>query len=342
MKWLEYLSNILFWAISGLVIVSSFSIQSQEIEILDQEETIRTIRDPNIIRQLLVAIVISAIAFYGNLYNISYLNTSFSKRRILLLSMGIFGGSIIGYLLVEYIFFTHLLVLPKLISIGIILLYLTVSTVYGLVKVWIQGEQQQRRLALAAKQAELNLLRNQLHPHFLFNALNNLLSLVNRQQSPKLASSFEELSQLLRYVIEETKAEQVPIQNEINFIKNYCHLQQLRFEEDEIQLNIGIQGAHGHQLVEPGLFIPFVENAFKYGATPEEVSTIDIQFELNSSKEVQFFIRNEIKSPPLQPQSTGTGITSIRERLNLVYPNRYVLEINENGYYEVKLKIATS
>lgn len=342
MKWLEYIFNVLFWLVTGWLITSSFSIQGQEIEIFNDVETIRTVRNQSIVQQLLWVIGISAAAFYSNLYNISLLKKQANRGGVLVVALLLLVGAITSLHLVEQNCFDGQLILPKQMSIGILLFYFTISSAYAFIKIWIQAEQKQKSYALAAKQAELHLLRNQLHPHFLFNALNNLLSLVNQQKSPKLASSFEGLSQLLRYVIEETKAGKVAIAKEITFIKNYCDLQLLRFEDNEVNLEFNVLGIHTHQLVEPGLFIPFVENAFKYGAIPETVSTISVTFDVSRDKKIAFHIQNK-SYPELQQRSgAGTGIKMVEERLGLVYPEKHELNIEENDHFIVKLKISTN
>ncbi len=340
-KWFEYILNVLFWIITGWVITSSFSIQGQEVEILNDVKTVRTVRDERLIYQLLVCIAVSAGLFYANLFNISTLKNAAVRTKVFIISIGLLTASIFVFILIEKSFFSDLLI-PKQITIGFILFYFTISSSYGLVKAWIISEQKHKDYALAAKQAELNLLRNQLQPHFLFNALNNLLSLVNQEKSSKLASSFEGLSQLLRYVIEETKSEKVVISKEIDFIKNYCDLQLLRFEENEVILNFEVKGAFNNQLIEPGLFIPFVENAFKYGTEPELVSTINIVFDVSASDSIRFCVENKLLPILSKNDSTGIGINSIQERLNIVYPNKHRLEIIRKERFIVKLKIETT
>lgn len=341
MKWLEYSLNILFWLISTAIIVSSFSIQGQEIEVVNNTEIVHTIRDIYIIYQLLACVLLAAVMFYSNLYTIRLLNRNGNKKKVILISALLLLSALGLLFLIEKFFFAPYPLLPFQINGSILLFYFTVSCAYGIVKLWIITEQKQKDLILLKNQTELNLLRNQLQPHFLFNALNNLLSLVDQKNSPLVANSIERLSQLLRYVIEETKPGKVNIQKEIEFVRNYCDLQLLRFEENEIDLEFNIIGMHDNQNIEPGIFIPFVENAFKYGTEPEKTSKISIQFNLNDAGKVGFIIQNEIRESASSMAGTGTGITTTKERLNLVYPNKHQLEIKNDKAFIVQVEIDT-
>ncbi len=342
MKWIEYIANLLFWSITGWLLVSSFSIQGQEVEVLNGVKTVKTIRDTEIIFQIVTCIFVSFMMFYINLYNISKLGKSSQKVKNFLFSTFIFLIAIVLFYFAKKIFFTNQYILPNQISIGIIFFYFTVSSAYGFIKIWILSEQRQKDLILITKQAELNLLRNQLQPHFLFNALNNLLSLVDQKKSPRLSNSIEKLSHLLRYVIEETQSDKTTISKEIQFIKNYCELQSLRFEENELNLKINVKGDYVDQLLEPGLFIPLVENAIKYGAEPEVNSTIAINFDIFDEYIIGFSIRNKIIPSIKINDSTGTGINSLKERLKLVYPEKHQFKITRNEYFLVELKIHTN
>ena len=342
MKLIVYLAHALFWVFTAWLIVNSFSIQGQEIEIINGVETIKTTRDFNLIYQILICVGISFCISYLNLLNIRSLTQDNSKIKTFLLSgILLFVGFMI-YLFCVRLFFAHALLLPMQLTLGIFLFYFAISTAYGIIMVWFQVEQRQKDLELSAKRAELHLLRNQLQPHFLFNALNNLLSMVDQKRSPQLTTSIEKLSQLLRYVIEESKVEKTSIQNEIQFIQNYIDLQSLRFEENELTIQCNILGYNKTQLVEPGLFIPFVENAIKYGTEPEVNSTIDIRFDLSDPNSILFTIKNKHPGVNTNKTSTGTGILAIRERLQLVYPSKHKLEIIQNEQYTVNLKIQTN
>lgn len=343
MKGLEVTFNIVFWAVTGWLISTSFSIEGREVEILNGTEFIRIVRNEGLVKQILTLIGISAVAFYGNLYHLSRLDRSRHSFRAALIPLALLTGTYGLFLLIEKFYFSvQFLPLPVSLSLGIALFYFTISVSYGLVKLWIRSERKQQELQLLHKKAELSLLRNQLQPHFLFNALNNLLSMVDQQRSPQLAASIDKLSSLLRYVIEEIRSEKVTVASEIEFVRNYCDLQLLRFEEKEVDLQFRVSGDNGEQPVEPGIFIPFIENAFKYGTEPESRSTIEIVFDIQRSDQVTMTVRNRKFNTLRKNDSTGTGIAATRERLNLVYPGRHQLNIEDGESFTVKLNIQTA
>jgi len=173
----------------------------------------------------------------------------------------------------------------------------------------------------------------------LFNAINNLLSLVHPSDNPKLVSSFDRLSQLLRYVIEESGTDKVTVAKEIEFLKNYIQLQLLRFNEGEVDIDFKVNGPWDSQQVEPGLFIVFVENAFKYGTEPEKAARIEITFDLSERNSIRFLIRNKLLMK--NRDGVGTGIEATRKRLDLIYPNAYQLSIQHAEYFNVELTIHT-
>ncbi len=341
-RFLEILINILFWAGSAWIIVSSFSVEAQEIELVDGQEFVKVLRNQTIVFKLLLSIGIAFIGFYLNFWNISRLKTSSNRKRVILTAILILAASVlVQFLLEEFNSGEFDLRLPMAIGLGTLFFYFTVSCGYGLGRVWIQAERQKQKLEMEKTQVELNFLRHQLQPHFLFNALNNLMSMVEQQQTDQLKSSIERLSHLLRYVIEETRDDKVPIQKEIEFIRNYASLQLLRFAEDEVDFKLKISGDPEGIFIEPGLLINFVENAFKYGTEPENPSVIEVNFDLTQKGCIVFNTRNRIFNTFLNTESTGTGIMAIKRRLELVYANKHELEINRTDHYQLKLTIQT-
>jgi sensor histidine kinase YesM len=271
----EIFLHIFFWSTTAWLLSNSFSVQFRQLKIIDGIETVNVIRNNTVMWQILKCITVGAIIFYISFWKI-ILNKKFKKESIfwLLLYLGI------GILFTHLINISHTVpsqpLLPLPIYYGIVIFYFTVSVAYGIAKLFYRAQQLQQQILIDKKQTELTLLRNQLQPHFLFNALNNLLSMVEPNKNPKLADSFERLSFLLRYVIEETQSEKVSIQKEISFLKNYVELQKLRFNENEVIVNFSVKGEYLDQKIEPGLYITFVENAFKYGTEPEQKCEIDI------------------------------------------------------------------
>lgn len=339
-KWIEGVVHTIFWISTAWLLASGFSVQSHDIEIINDEETVTIIRNNKLIYQILLYIVVSVIAFYFNIYLIFKLNQYKTNKNPVLYSALTFAVVLImTYTLTEIRLFGNMPPIPKQIAFGIVIFYFTLSIAYSLTSILIYNNKREQQLIVDKKQAELTLLRNQLQPHFLFNAINNLLSMVNHFENPKLVNSFERLSQLLRYVIEETQTDKVSIAREIEFLKNYIELQLLRFDEDEANIQFNVCGQYDSQKVEPGLFIAFVENAFKYGIEPEKTATIEIEFDLSKLNTIQFTIRNKILMT--NTNGVGTGIESTRKRLNLIYPNAHQLSVSQSEDFIVKLTINT-
>ncbi|MEZ4772005.1 MAG: histidine kinase [Bacteroidia bacterium] len=341
---LEWAIHILFWIGSTWLIVSSFSIQSTEIEVINGTETVRIVRDGGLTAQLTICVFISAIVFYTVVWRLTSANrnrfwgpawfwgltglfASIVTYYIFSLQQKVFGGPLITWR----------------IWMGIFGFYLMASVAYGLFKVWKYSEEQRQQVLLQKNTAELALLRSQLHPHFLFNVLNNLLSMVNQEHNPTLASAIDKLSYLLRYVVDETSQPRVPLRKEIDFIQSFADLQALRFDKEELTFIMEIEGDNDLQPIEPGILIPFLENAFKYGVEPEQHSTIHLKIDMSYPDTLYVELTNPVYPEMRQLASGGSGIRSVKERLRIVYPERHSLEIEEeNGLFMVKLEIWTN
>lgn len=334
---IEGLLNLLFWGVTAWFIITAFAIVGHEIEIVNDTETVKTSWDGSLILLLSILISLCAILFYFNLWNIVRLSRGMPRARVLGISLGAFVICILAYLVILRLPF--LAGYPRLsygLVFGLVLFYFAVSFGYAISKVWLNSETQRQQLELEKKQAELDLLRGQLRPHFLFNVLNNLLSMVDQQQHPKLADSIDRLSGLLRHVVYDSGQERNPVKKEIEFIRNYAELQLLRFEAGEVNFNLTAVGDHSHR-VEPGIFLPFIENAFKHGTAPEVNSSIQVVFDLSSSDYLVFEICNPIHQDLPKPAVGGTGLAATRHRLDLAYPGLHELKVKENTNYQVRL-----
>lgn len=185
---------------------------------------------------------------------------------------------------------------------------------------------------------ELKLLKAQINPHFLFNALNNIFSL-SYAKSDKAPDSVLKLSEMLRYVIYDCSHDSVTLHHEVEYIKNFIafqkmkseHRQNITFDSDEIQVN---------KEISPMLFVPFIENAFKYSRIEEEKNA-QVDIKLASTKhEVRFEIVNTLPETGKPQHGKGLGIKNVKQRLDVLYPDNYELNIAESDKnYSVSLKI---
>jgi len=188
------------------------------------------------------------------------------------------------------------------------------------------------RLQRAEKQrykAELKFLKAQVNPHFLFNTLNNIFFLIKKNPD-KASDSVLKLSEMLRFRLYEIENTKISIEKEIEYIRNYIELEKLR-SEDKVSVQFVVHGeTHTHK-IEPFIFLDFVENAFKHnGAEIENRGWIKITFNINDTS-IAFRIENSRNGTFKNlNESKGIGIQNIKQRLNLVYPQRHQLNIHEN------------
>ena len=190
------------------------------------------------------------------------------------------------------------------------------------IKQQLKDEQQKRT------EAELLWLKNQLNPHFLFNTLNNISSLV-QIDADKAQDAIAQLSDLMRYAMYETRRETVPIQGEIDFMRNYISLMKLRCN-DKTEVNAAFRVQGSKLEIAPLLFISLIENAFKHGISSSRPSKIDISLELlpDPAHSVLVFSCANTNYPKDDADRSGSGIglENTRRRLDLIYPSRYTWE----------------
>ncbi|MEO1263293.1 MAG: histidine kinase [Bacteroidota bacterium] len=203
---------------------------------------------------------------------------------------------------------------------------LFISTIYQLAKKFVEKERQQNILEKEKIKHELNFLRSQINPHFLFNALNNLHAAV--QFIPEKASDYIiKLGDMLRYILEDCTLEEVRLTDEINYIQHYIFFQQQK-EEDLIKVNFEITGsAPDAYFIEPMLLIPLVENAFKHSYVSNmEKQWINIYLNLKNNI-LTFSVKNNIGDRlKTKKESFGVGLQNIRRRLELLYPQHFTLK----------------
>jgi two-component system LytT family sensor kinase len=192
-------------------------------------------------------------------------------------------------------------------------------------------------------QAELFSLRNQFHPHFLFNVLNSLYSKI-LSKSDDSADIVLKISDFLRYSVYEVNTKNISLTKEIEYLKNYISLQQLRFD-NRLELSFSTSGIMENQLIEPFLILPFIENSFKY-SLDDVNSQAWITISITVTEEwLVIKIENSLAPDFLNNKNTenpysGVGITNVKRRLELLYPNQHILTIkNEVDSFFVSLKI---
>jgi hypothetical protein len=215
--------------------------------------------------------------------------------------------------------------------------------IYMGVKYLVAGTKQQFRMKeLESKQAqaELDLLKSQVNPHFLFNSLNSIYSLTLKS-SPKSSEAVMLLSDLMRYILETSKKKFVPIKEEIKFIENYIELEKLRLGSN-FTLNYKTTGVDSNLFIAPMILITFVENVFKHGVSANQSNnTFDICIDI-AKTELHFTCSNNIvlKNNELEQKENQTGIANVKRRLELLYSEQHNLTIEKNnGKFQVNLTV---
>ena len=201
---------------------------------------------------------------------------------------------------------------------------------------WFSNESVQRNLESEKKDMELQFLKSQLNPHFLFNSLNNIYSLAY-QKSDKTADAILKLSEIMRYMIYESNDSWVALSKEVEYVQSYIELHKLRFK-DGAAVQFTLNGEIDGQQIVPLILISFVENAFKHGVANDHDDPIKINIIANQ-KILHFSVSNK-KSKTNKDAMGGVGLNNVERRLQLLYPNRYKLNIvNSATHYTTELML---
>lgn len=176
---------------------------------------------------------------------------------------------------------------------------------------------------------ELSFLKAQINPHFLFNTLNSIYSLAI-EQSPHTADAVVRLSSLMRYVMREADTEWVALEKELTYISNYVALQKLRLD-DTVEIDFVLNGKPNGYKIAPLILISFIENAFKYGVNPQEKSLIRVLISIEEGVLRLHTFNKKVRVFQDEETSSGIGIENTKTRLQLLYPDRYKLTIDDSS-----------
>jgi sensor histidine kinase YesM len=212
------------------------------------------------------------------------------------------------------------------------------STIAKIVKDYTKNQKEKQLLEHRNMHNELQFLKSQINPHFLFNTLNNIYSLTLKKSdlAPEMVLK---LSDMMRYMLYECNAKRVPLKKEITYLQNYIELESIRFKNrGTIKFNLDVvedEDLH----IAPLLFIPFMENAIKHGVNQQiENAKVSMSLKVQNGV-VEFCIKNNKNAESAQGPG-GIGLVNVRRRLNLIYPKAHELEIQDlKEYYIVSLKI---
>lgn len=204
---------------------------------------------------------------------------------------------------------------------------------------WIMDQQIKTELINKSQASELALLRSQINPHFLFNTLNNIYSLVY-SKSEKAPAAMTKLSDIMRYTLYEANTDKVLLSKEVDYLKSYIELLQLRINKENF-IRFDVDGPLENKTIPPMLLIPFVENAFKHCNKKSKAPGIKINLEA-TNKLLNFKVINTIKNDieTQENEQGGMGLKNVTRRLELLYHERYKLSINKtHEFYTAELNI---
>ncbi len=218
--------------------------------------------------------------------------------------------------------------------------YFPVYFVYGImyffVESWYQNKQRQQEFEKEQATAELSFLRSQINPHFLFNSINDIYSLTYKR-SELAPVALLKLSEILRYMLRESKDELMLLQDEIKYLENVIELQHIS-AKGKANIEFCIEGFIEDQKIATLLFIAFTENAFKHGILTDSKNPIKISLQATNNN-IQFTIQNK-KNQDQKDKTGGIGLNNVRRRLLLIYPDKHSLIITDDpDFYIVNLTL---
>jgi LytS/YehU family sensor histidine kinase len=206
---------------------------------------------------------------------------------------------------------------------------------------WFNLENQKKQLQNEKLVAELNYLKAQINPHFLFNTLHNLNYLVY-SGSKNATEVIIKLSNIMRYMIYDANKERVQLKKEIAYMNDYIHLESIRLNQ-KLDIDFQVIGSTENVEIAPLIMLTFLENAFKHGVSDlEENCWIRVRLEVNDDG-IRYHVNNRKLANPSRNLRSGFGLTNVTKRLQLSYPNRHTLDISGGGdVYEVFLTLSLS
>jgi two-component system, LytTR family, sensor kinase len=277
-------------------------------------------------------------AFYFNAYVLypKYL----LKKKVARYILSVVATSIVVALVPQIVDQLRGLPLPNLyvhlvIKITIGLFVMAAATAYR----FILDVMKQQNILQENLSMELSFLRSQVSPHFMFNALNSMVSLA-RKRSDKLEPALLKMSDLMHYMLYDSDEAKVNLEREVEYIRSYIDLQTLRFG-DTVKILFMVNMPKGH-CIEPMLLIPLIENAFKHGVAITNEPEINIEL-LSNEKEIALSVSNKTTAltPIMADRVKGIGLKNLERRLKILYPDNHQLSTVKNGnWFHASLKIA--
>lgn len=203
------------------------------------------------------------------------------------------------------------------------------TLIYTFLRDYFQKQQDEKNRRIRQKESEIKVLKAQVNPHFFFNTLNTIYGTALVENAHRTAKCIDQLARIMRHTITRTGNDYTPLAEEAAFLEDYLQLQRLRIPDREnIRVETRISIDDPAVRIAPLLLLPFIENAFKYGISTEHPCKVKIWLEV-IDKALRFQTENTCFKD--QPGGLGTGIENVRQRLELIYPDRYQLSSGTDG-----------
>ncbi|MFC2107162.1 sensor histidine kinase [Bacteroidota bacterium] len=213
----------------------------------------------------------------------------------------------------------------------------SMAAAFKLFKLWFKSHKQRVNLEKQNLKSELALLRVQINPHFLFNTLNNIDSLV-QSNSVEASNALIKLSDIMRYMLYDASIDKVPLEKELEYIESYVSLEKLRQRDNRFTV-LEINDRSNGFMIAPMLLVPFIENAFKHGSKDLGSPGIIIKIS-NEAGQLNLYVMNYFNEAGQKDKTQGIGLQNVNRRLELLYPEKHDLIISrEDKKYIVNLKI---
>jgi sensor histidine kinase YesM len=309
----------------------------------------------NALKSLLLFAFIPSVISYWSYYFVLFPKYLQHRRILFSIIHAIIistGAALIGYIMIRYSIESGYMTdmdnggkKGRSTAMIVIIAMTLIGAVSGVVALVIKGfinwfNEKKLREALKEKnhQMELALIKSKLDPHLLFNTINNIDALIIKD-AVEASDYLNKLSDIMRFMLYETMAEKILLSQEIEYIEKYIALQKIRTANADY-VHFSVTGNIGNKMIAPMVFIPFIENAFKHTNNKKLENAIAIHI-IISNNAIQLVCENKFDSKPTvrQPDS-GLGNELIQKRLQLIYPEKHVLEVNKtNELYTVNLTI---
>jgi LytS/YehU family sensor histidine kinase len=265
-----------------------------------------------------------------------YLFYSFSLAGMIALNSWLVNTLIGTFLISNEFYFTWQASFIMAVDTAVIIGF---TTAFKFIQQWNDRNAYAKELERKNLESELEMLKSQMNPHFIFNTLNTIYFLME-QKDENAKEVLLKFSDILSHQLYDYNKELIDLSKEVEYLENYIELQKLRHDEDLLKLNYSLpQQVNGYKIA-PMLIIPFIENAFKYSPNSKGYS-VEFHLKIEENGELHFLTKNTISATVRKKEGVGgIGLKNVKRRLELVYPERYSLEIKEeNELFSADLKI---